>query len=322
MGFRCLNVILIALLAASTGLARERTVERTFPSSGNPVLKIATYRGTITVESSEENVVRVKVTATTGFEQEAAATQALDCLQLDWQQAKNTLSLTATNPRETRVRFFWQEDEQLGVDIIVTVPRTCSLNLVSGNGGIKVGDITGNVSAKTGAGVVFCRHIDGGLVVRNGQGDIIVSRCTGDADLTAQRGLIRTGPIGGKATVSAVNGDIEILSVSGGLVARTDAGDITAGITRQFVGAASVRADGGNVTLKIDPLANVDLSASSVWGQVRMIPAGRLDLPLVTQSGGLGHHGLVARLNAGGTVIEAHASGGHVNLTGEVPPFS
>lgn len=320
MGFRGFNFAFVMLLTASAGLAGVRVEERTFSTSGPPRLKIAAYRGAITVESSEGNEVRVKVTATTPLEQDAAA-RALGRLQLDWQQEGNVVTLKAANPRETRVRFLWQDDNQLDVSITVTVPRACSLDLASGDGGIRVGDVTGSVDVKTGAGTVFCRHIDGGLTVQDGHGDVIVSACTGDVDLSAAQGIIRTGPIGGKATMTTVNGDIEILSVSGGLVARADAGDVTVGIPRNFSGKASLRADGGDVNLKIDPSANVDLTASSVWGRVRMVSTGRPDLPLVTESGGLGRHSLVARVNAGGIAIEARASGGHVNLTGEVPPF-
>ena len=220
------------------------------------------------------------------------------------------------------MRFVWQDEGRLEVGITLMVPRTCILDLASGDGGIRVGDITGKVAVKTGLGTIFCRHVDGPLTAQNDEGDIIVSACTGDVELKTRRGIIRTGPIGGRATVTAVNGDIDLLSVAGGLDARADGGDITAGIPRKFSGKASLQASGGDINLKIDPSANVDLTVSSLWGQVRMIPVGKLNLPLVTESGGLGRRSLVARVNAGGTVISAHASGGHVNLTGEVPPFS
>jgi hypothetical protein len=322
MDFRFPTLPLVLLLSAATGLARERVEERTFPTGENPVVNIGVYRGTITVESSDENVVHVKITATATFEQDEAGARALGHLALAWHQDENTVTLAATNPSESRVHFSWQDDERLEVAIAVTVPRGSSLKLVSGNGAIRIGDITGSASVKTGAGLIFCRHVDGDLTARDDNGDIVVSRCNGDVDLGTKRGFIRTGRIGGKATVATVNGDIEILSVSRGLVASTNAGDITAGFTRQFSGETSIRANGGNVTLKIDPSANVEIEASSVWGQVRTMETGTPGLPLVTKSGGLGRHALVARVNAGGTIIEARASGGQVNLTGEIPPFS
>ena len=322
MGFRVFTFVFLLLLTASAGRARERMEERAFSTHGRPALKIATYRGTITVESSEENVVRLKVTATSGLEDNEAAARELARLQLDWRQEGDTLTLQASNPHETRVRFVWQDERQLDVGITLMVPRTCSLDLASGDGGIRVGDIAGNITVKTGLGTIFCRHVDGALTAQNDEGDIIVSACTGDIKLKTRRGVIRTGPIGGRATVNTINGDIELLSVTGGLVARADGGDITAGIPKFFSGKASLQASGGNINLKIDPSANVDLTASSVWGQVRMIPVGGQNLPLVTESGGLGRRSLAGRVNAGGIRIEAHANGGHVNLTGEVPPFS
>ncbi len=321
MPIRVILFSLFALLSASAGLARERTEERTFALSGPPTVRVSAYRGSVSVESSEEDVVRVKVTANSALEQTGAADRALAALQLDWAQEGNTFTLKATNRSETGVRFFWQEGAQLELNITITVPRVSSLNLSVDDGSIRVGDINGTVRAKTEAGLVFCRHVDGALTVQNGRGDIIVSACTGDVDLTTTRGIIRTGPIGGMAKVTATNGDIELLSVSGGLEAKADGGEITVGIPKTFVGKASIKAAGGDVNLKIDPAANVDLSASSVWGQVRLLPVGRQVLPLVTESGGQGRHALSGRLNAGGVVIEARASGGHVNLMSEVPPF-
>jgi DUF4097 and DUF4098 domain-containing protein YvlB len=322
MSFRAVFLSLLALLPASAGLARERTEEKTFALSGPPTVRLSAYRGSIAVESSEENVVRVKVTANTTLDQAEAAERALGALQLDWAQEGNTFTLKATNRAETGVRFFWQDGAQLDISVTITVPRVCALNLSVDDGSIRIGDVNGTVHAKTEAGLVFCRHVDGALTVQNGRGDIIVSACTGDVDLTATRGIIRTGPIGGMAKVTATNGDIELLSVSGGLEAKADGGEVTVGIPKVFVGKASIKAAGGDVNLKIDPAANVDVSASSVWGQVRLVPVGRQVLPLVTESGGQGRHALVGRLNAGGIVIEARANGGHVNLTSEVPPFS
>jgi hypothetical protein len=315
-------VLALLLLPAATVMARERVEEKTFSTNGIPALNISAYHGSITVESSADNEVRVKVTAYSLLEQSEAADRALGRLQLDWRQEGDTITLAAANPRETAVQFLWQQGDRLELDIAVTVPRSCSLNLVTGNGAVRVGDITGNVRVKTGTGLIFCRHIDGGLVAEADYGDIVVSACTGNVNLTTKSGFVRTGPIRGKAVVSTVNGDIDLLCVNGGLVAHADAGDVTAGIPRRVSGPASVRADGGSITLKIDPSADVDISASSVWGRVRAMPANRPGLPLVTESGGLGRRAIVARVNAGGTIIDARANGGHVNLMGEVPPFS
>jgi len=320
MNLRLLLVVL--LLPAVMVAARERVVERAFPVKGPASLTLSAYRGAITVESSDEPEVRVKVTASSLLEQADAADRALAHLQLDWQQTGDRITLSAVNPRETGVRFLWQENDGLDLDIVVTVPRACTLNLASGNGAIRVGDITGNVTVKSGTGLIYCRHIDGALTAEAGSGDIVVSACQGDVNLSTKGGFIRTGPIRGNAMVATVGGDIEMLCVNGGLSAKADAGDISVGIPRHPTGPASIRTAGGNITLKIDPAANVNIAASSVWGRVRAMPANRPGLPLVTESGGLGRHELAARVNAGGTVIEAHANGGHVNLMGEVPPFT
>ena len=321
MPARPLALLAAALLAALPAPARERRVERTLPAGAAAALRIDAYRGNITVESSAEPFVRVVVRAACGLADNAAAARLLDRLEVAAGGADGVVEVAVRNPRETGPRFFWQGGGELALDIVVTAPRRTALTLSSGGGDLRVGEFEGAVSLSTAAGTISCRHVTGSVSARTERGDIVVSRCLGDIDVATRRGSVRAGVIAGRATAEAVNGDIEILSVSGGLAARTTSGDIAAGLTRRFSGGASARADGGSVTLKIDPAARLDIAATSVWGQVHVLPSAEPALSLVTREGGDGRRQLLGRVNGGGSRIEARASGGQVNLVGEIPPF-
>ncbi len=306
---------------ALTGFVYERVEERAFTTGGEPMLKINAYRGLISVESTDDPVVRINVAASTGLEDVQAGEQVLRHLQLEWGQAGDVITLTAVNPHETAVSLSWHEDEKLDLVIKVTVPRSCHLEVLTGSGSIRLGEVAGDVRLKTGRGTIFCRLVEGTVTAENDRGDIVVSRCQGDVNLATKHGGIRTGTIGGRAVLSAVTGDIEIYSARLGLMVRTDGGNVVAGIPKQFSGEALVETNGGSVTLKIDPAAMVAIDATSIWGKIRLSPLAHSNLPLVTESGGLGQRRLTGKLNGGGSVIQVRASGGHVYLAGEAPPF-
>ena len=61
----------------------------------------------------------------------------------------------------------------------VLVPRRCHVELRTRDGGITVGNLTGNVRARSVQGNVFIRRIEGSVDAGTVGGDVIVSRCSG-----------------------------------------------------------------------------------------------------------------------------------------------
>ncbi len=308
------------IFSASLTLARERLEDRSFVPQGIPTVKINSYRGLITVESTDQKDVRVQVGANTVLEGELAE-RVLQTLKLEWEQEGDVLILTTNDPREA-IRFIWQEGQRLDLVIKVTIPRSCQLDLTTRDGSIRVGEVAGEVRVKCNRGTIFCQMVDGSVSAWNEQGDILVSRCSGDIDLTAKRGSVRAGTVGGTAVIMAVDGDIELYSALRSLRVKTDNGNATVGISRQLTGEASIKANGGTIRLKIDPAAKINLEASTVWGKVRPVSAVQKKLSWVIQSGGIGRGSMNATMNGGGPKVVARADGGYVELVGEVPLFT
>lgn len=322
MARRIFPCFLVLLMASATGMARERVEERTFSATGVAELAIKAYGGNLVIVESLDGMIHVKLTAASALSDEQAAAKAQQSLVLDSRREGDRVTLEISNPRETSVHFDWDDGVHLEVAATVAVPRSCRLNLETGVGEIRVGEIKGGVRVQARQGAIFCRYVDGPVWAHTGRGDIVVSHCTGDVDLRTDRGGIRTGRIEGRATLAARSGDIEIMSAGRGLAVSADGGDVIAGIPPQFSGDGFLSAAGGSITLKIDPAARLDLDASSIWGRVRSLTTRPLGFPLITTSGGLGQSSLVGKINLGGARLRARANGGHINLAAEAAPFS
>jgi DUF4097 and DUF4098 domain-containing protein YvlB len=303
------STTLLGLSLIPTARAAERVVQRSFSVQPGAELVVDTYRGSIEVEESDESEVRVRATLVSDLRDEREANRAFDALQLEMKPEGNRVAVSAKNPRQTQVRFVWNEKEQLELAYLITVPRQCSVNLATANGAILVGSLAGKIVARTDAGTITLRRIDGSIQATTKTGDIVISRCSGDVALSALRGNLRVGPVGGRAELKTATGDIEVQAIRGSLRATAGDGDVTAGFAAGLNADSLIETAAGNIGVKLDPAANCNLTASSVWGKVECtVPFA------VLKSGGSGKGKFSAEINRGGPLVTLHASGGHVKI--------
>lgn len=309
---------IIALLWALPGVgllhAAERDIRHAFPVQPGCRLKIDTYRGRIEVTESDEPEVKILIHLEIGGETEADARRVLDGLQLDVQARDNAVSIVARNPRETRIRWFWQEDEQIELMYYISVPRQCSVDVKTGTGGITVGRLAGQMAARIEKGNIFFRSVEGSLEANAEFGDIVVSRCLGPLTARVLKGKIRAGTLAGAADLRNSSGDVEVMVARGALTARAVAGDLTVGFPRTLGGEAHLTTSGGSIFATIDPRANCQIDASSVWGRVEC----RLPGAVVSRSS---RDKVAAQLHAGGPLLTLRASGGGVTIAPGEAPF-
>ncbi len=302
---------ILALLWALSGAgplrAAERDIRHAFPVQPGCRLKIDSYRGRIEVTESDEPEVKILIHLEIGGETEADARRVLDGLQLDVQARDNAVSIVARNPRETRVRWFWQEDEQIELMYYISVPRQCSVDVKTGTGSITVGRLAGQMAARIEKGNIFFRSVEGSLDASAEFGDIVVSRCLGPLTARVLKGKIRAGTLGGSADLKISSGDVEVMMARGAITARAVAGDLTVGFPRTIRGEARLATSGGSIFASIDPLANCRIEASAVWGRVEC------RVPGVAGSLSSGNK-LAAQLNTGGPLLTMRASGGGVTI--------
>jgi hypothetical protein len=306
---RALGFILIfGLVFPSTASAAERVVERTFSVEPGCQLVIDTFRGGIVVEESDAAEVRLTVRLENSLGDEGESHRALDAVELEMSGESNRVSVRIRDPRIGRAHFVWHDRGQVELALLVRVPRRCSVDLKTVNGSITVGNLTGEMRARTDTGTILFRHIDGSVKAALMTGDILVGRCSGEVELTATRGNIRVGTIGGRAELKTANGDIDIQNAKGGLQAFVAAGDVVAGFGRGFTRDARIDTSGGSILVKLDPAAACVVEASSVWGHVDAAVA------IAPDSGGQGKRKMLGRINGGGPMLKLRANGGHVRI--------
>ncbi len=295
--------------AALTGRAAEREFTRTFPVQPGCTVKLDSYRGRIVVVEHDQAEVQVTLQMETRSDDAEEAARVFGAVQIDATEAANTVTLRARNPRETRVRFVWNDKHQIDLAWRITVPRRCTVDLATRSGAITVGSLTGRVVARTETGTIFLKRIDGSIDASTEVGDVVISRCSGPAKVRVLRGTIRAGTMGGFADLQNATGDVEVLAARGGITASAEAGDVRVGFPRGTTGGAKLTTSGGSIHAKIDPAANCRVNASSVWGRVES------RLPMTVVAGANGKSNLAGRLGEGGPAFTFHANGGHVKLT-------
>ena len=299
---------LFAAVVLQPAGAVERSLRQTFTMQPGSALSVDTYRGGVIVEESKGDELRVEVRIELGTNDEAEAERGLGALKLAVEQTGNEVKVRARNPRESFAIFAWEEKKRIELTFRVFVPKACRVDVRTLDGGITVGNRTGDVTARTQLGTIFCRAIEGSIQATIDAGDIIVSRCTGTANLKVQRGVIRVGTVFGRSELRNDTGDIEIQSALGGANVAASAGDVLIGFQRGLSGDSSVKADGGSIVAKIEPTAAFSIEATTTWGKVQS------GLPFALDVGGVGKRKYIGRLNGGGPLVKLHASGGSVKL--------
>lgn len=299
--------LLLAFGSFSALPAAEQLVQRTFPVAPGATLKFATYRGGVIIEGTDESLIRAEVRIDPGTEDQATAERLLKNLDLQLTAQDNVVTVEARDPRESRAQFAWSK-AGLDLGFRIFVPRTCHVELTTTDGNITVGEVGSKVTAHTRSGTISCRQVGGDLVAVSETGEIVVSRCLGSVDLSVTRGAIRVGTVFGSAKLRNARGDLEIQNTHGMLTATTAGGDISAGFSRQHRGGATLKADGGNIFVGLDPTLACDVQAAASWGHVQT------KLPFALSPTGNGKRTLAGKLNGDGPQLTFRASGGNVQL--------
>lgn len=312
MNLRALTFLLSLFLAggASLGRAAEREFKQNFPVQPGCTVKIDTYRGIVMIAESETPTDEVKVSLhmEIGADTEEEADRLRDALQLEAKAEGNVISLRARNPRETRVRFVWNDKYQMELTWRITVPRQCHVEAKNINGSITVGNLAGHIKAQVDKGSVVLKAIDGSVEASTQFGDVVLSRCSGSVKVRVLKGLIRVGTMFGPVDLKNTTGDVEVMAAYSEIHALAEAGEATIGFPKERKGEAVITTSGGSIRAKLAPLANFTIDASAVFGKVES------RLPLTVTSGGVGKRSLTGTLGTGGAPIVLRASGGSVRI--------
>jgi hypothetical protein len=308
---------LLTFLSPSLKGAVSQRFERLFTgdelSSG--LLRIELFSGRITVLSAEDQALHVTVTAEVDTDNQEEAQRLLKELSLTMESRPDAAVLLASYGRD--VQWSFDNSPPVKLSVVVVAPPRFDLSLRTEDGSIDVARMGGRMKARTRAGQVYFRGVDGYVDAETVSGDIVVAHCSGDVRLRSIHGSLRVGPVGGFADVAGHGGSIELDAAGKGVKADSSGGDLSVVFRSPVNGPAQLRTSGGNLYIAFDRRAACLLDLrSSIFGKVSLTREGIL--PIEITGGGFGHRRITGKLNGGGPMVDANAAGGSIFLQPEL----
>ena len=312
---------LTARVAAQPRYDHEDRVEETFKVRPGGTLTLRSDLGSISVEGTSSDEVRITVVKGADDMSEQRAEELFDRFTLSMQPTAEGVEIEGNYDRESR----WTWRSGLRVHYTIAVPRAYNLRLNTSGGSIELAALSGTADVHTSGGSIRIDDVDGKLRARTSGGSITATRIGDEAELRTSGGSIKLadidGPVsahtsGGSITAEAIygpldagtsGGSIRLAAIHGAVQATTSGGAITAEIVGQPGEDMSLKTSGGSVTLELDDDVRADIDARASGGRVRS------DLAIAVQ-GEIERSRLQGTLNGGGPLLTLRTSGGSVNI--------
>jgi hypothetical protein len=184
----------------------------TLPASGR--LEIVNTNGGIEVEPADGPEVEVRVERTVRAASDEEARALLDATRMTEDVSADRVRIEAVRPRDEQRRGFFRRG---GVQVTyrVRVPRGLTMSFETGNGGIRLEDVSGTITASTTNGGITAERVSGGIKATavNGGIRIEMAAVTADVELSLTNGGIRLElPPNAKVSLDAtcINGGISL----------------------------------------------------------------------------------------------------------------
>ena len=220
--------------------------EKTFTVSGTPDVTAITFDGSVEVRSWDKAEVRIEV------EKQAADKRLADAIEVKAEQSGNAITVEVKKP--AAAQSFFGLKVSPSAKIIATVPRKCNVVARSGDGSLTIERIEGNLDLNTGDGSIKVVELSGLVRAHTGDGSLTFEDIQGAADIDSGDG---SGSVTGRLT---------------GLRLRTGDGTLT---VRAEEGSSmaedwELRTGDGSVRLELPDGFAANLDASTGDGRVHL----------------------------------------------------
>jgi Putative adhesin len=260
--------------------------EKRFSLDGMPDLHLATFDGSIEIQSWDKGEVLVEI------EKRGPTREAVDSLQVESSRTGDRITVEVKRPRSESFRGFGFHVSS-SAKLIVNVPEKANIVARSGDGSIRLERIRGRLELRTGDGAIRVVDVGGELRLNTGDGAITVDGADGRLELETGDGGVNV-----EGTLSAVkmhtgDGSIVYRVVRG--AAMTDDWDISTG--------------DGSITLYLPDGFGAELDAHTGDGAIRT------DLALAVDRGSDHNKRTIrGRLGAGGKRLRLNTGDGSITL--------
>jgi DUF4097 and DUF4098 domain-containing protein YvlB len=197
--------------------------------------------------------------------------------------------------------------DPLGLHYEIRLPKSTTLEIRTGGGGIRVDSMVGYADLKTSGGSIELSHLTGDVHAHTSGGKIRAEQIRGEIEVGTSGGGIEADSIDGGLTADTSGGGIRINGITGRVRAHTSGGSIEASLSKGNGHGGVIDTSGGSIFVRLDPAVNLNVDASSSGGGVRSgIPLRGAD--------STSWNALRGTLGTGGELLRVHTSGGSVRL--------
>jgi hypothetical protein len=181
------------------------------------------------------------------------------------------------------------------------------LHACSGGGGLSIGNVGGDLHARSGGGSLSIGNVGGDLDARSGGGSLTIGNVGGDLDARSGGGSIIVGRINGRVTASAAGGSVLIEEAIDANEVTAAGGSIKVYISGQPSAGFNMRADAGNIDLRLPDSVAVSVDASCIAGRITT----NYDIAVMA---GVYGSSLKGDINGGGPSVVLRATAGNIHL--------
>jgi DUF4097 and DUF4098 domain-containing protein YvlB len=211
MRFTPVSILSAALLASacSVNLGAERITqreERRFQVSGTPEIVLTTFDGGIEVRSWDRPDVLVTI------EKQAESAEAARAIAVKVEQNGNRITVDVPKPQLSE-GIGWNVSRS--ANLIVSTPRASNLHARSGDGGIRLEGLSGQLEVRSGDGGITGRDLGGTLTVRTGDGGVSLDEVKGTLALDTGDGGVKVSGALTKLVAHTGDGSMDVTVAAG-----------------------------------------------------------------------------------------------------------
>lgn len=278
-------IAVCGLVISSSAIGEVENVEKRFDVSSGGTLNLNSDRGSIELESWDRSEILIEV------RKKARNQERLDEFKLTFDQKGSDVYVDGDSDWNSKVSIKYK----------IKVPAEFNLDLKTGGGSIKVGDVSGKIKVHTSGGSIKIGNVAQGEVDANTSGGSIkVGDVNGNLKVDTSGGSIKIGEVTGTSDINTSGGSIGLASGGNDVKADTSGGNIKIG---PVSGNVEVDTSGGSIKIG---MSQGDVKAETSGGSIKVEGAkGKVN---VDTSGGS-----IAVASSGGPVV-ADTAGGNIRI--------
>jgi DUF4097 and DUF4098 domain-containing protein YvlB len=220
--------------------------EKRFPVSGVAEVRVATFDGSIQVQSWDKPEVLIEI------EKRGPSREAIQGLVVTATHTGNVVELEVKRPKS-------ESFSGLGIHrtanarLIVNVPRTTNLRARTGDGGIDVERVSGTLELRSGDGSIRATEISGNVTIDTGDGSVTVTEADGSLAVDTGDGSISVSGRLGVVKLHTGDGSIAYRAAPGSTMAdnweiTTGDGAVSLHLPAEFSGRIDAHTGDGRIT--------------------------------------------------------------------------